>query len=397
MNFTPLNVSLDEACIPDFIRRFHFNQTDKREILKVARVLLPRVHAQFHYVVEDKDKSLVKETKAEKVATVVVTLGKAFDELQESYAAKKDIHGAYIIDCLGLELLSRAYDELDDKLHELTGLYAGDYIFAGEDRLPLGKLPDLMTKLGQKIVTYNEAYVLIPKKSVVVEIPLFKRKTKKHGLCAFCDNEDCELRREPRLGAVKAAAIEHEQEKDMEKKERGLTHLYTGDGKGKTTAAIGLAVRAAGAGKKVIFAQFMKGRDTSEIGVLCSVPGITVLRNDKDLGWFKKDDAKQAKAYTKVHDQILDEIETFIMNDKCDVLILDEVTYPYNYGIIDKDRLSAIIERSFSSDNADAIEIVLTGRDAPRFMQGVADYITQMSKVRHPFDSGIPAREGIEF
>lgn len=205
MNFTSLRVSLDEACITDFIRRYHFDEKDKKEILRINRLIAPRVHAQFHYVMESSEKCADTNVARydegsgdvpENFATVVVTLGKAFDEYQESLQKKNDIHGAYIIDCLGLELLRRAYDEIDEKLYEFTGLFAGDYIFAGEDRLPLSKVPELMTRLGQKLVIYNDAYVLIPKKSVVMEIPLYKVHKKKHGLCAFCSNEGCENRRE---------------------------------------------------------------------------------------------------------------------------------------------------------------------------------------------------------
>lgn len=174
--------------------------------------------------------------------------------------------------------------------------------------------------------------------------------------------------------------------------EKGLIHLYTGEGKGKTTASIGLCVRAAGAGKKVVFTQFMKGRDTSEIKILCNIPGVSVVRNSEDLGWFDRNNEEQVEKYTLVHNDILDRIETLIMNNQCDVLILDEVTYPYNFGIIDKDRLNALI-----TAKPEELEIVLTGRDAPEFMKEAADYITEMKKVRHPFDSGIKAREGIEF
>ncbi len=178
----------------------------------------------------------------------------------------------------------------------------------------------------------------------------------------------------------------------MSEEKRGLIHLYTGDGKGKTTAAIGLAVRAAGAGMKVVFAQFMKGRDTSELKSLSSLEGVTIVRNDEDLGWFKKNDKEQADRYTQVHNNILDEIETFIMNGECDVLILDEVTYPYNYGIIDKERLQALIK-----DKPEELEIVLTGRNAPEFMTEAADYLTEMKCHKHPYQQGIQARYGIEF
>ena len=185
--------------------------------------------------------------------------------------------------------------------------------------------------------------------------------------------------------------------------ENGLVHLYTGEGKGKTTAAIGLAMRAAGAGMKVVFAQFMKGRDTSELKSLSKVPEITIIRNDRDLGWFKKDDEQQAADYTKAHNRILDEIETFIMNGQCDLLVLDEATYPYNYGIIDKERLENLFAVCRGADDENegcgrqAVEVVVTGRNDDSFFTDNADYITEMKKIRHPYDKGIEGRLGIEF
>ena len=173
---------------------------------------------------------------------------------------------------------------------------------------------------------------------------------------------------------------------------QGLIHLYTGDGKGKTTAAIGIAVRAAGAGMKVVFAQFMKGRDTSELKSLSRVDGITIIRNCEDLGWFNNEDTEQAKKYTDIHNKLLGEIETLVMNGQCDMLILDEVTYPYNLGIIDKERLVNLL-----ADSPEEMEIVMTGRDADQFLCDCADYVTEMRKVRHPYDLGINGRLGIEF
>lgn len=143
---------------------------------------------------------------------------------------------------------------------------------------------------------------------------------------------------------------------------------------------------------KVVFAQFMKGRDTSELKSLSSLEGVAIVRSDEDLGWFKKEDKEQADRYTKVHNSLLDEIETFIMNGECDVLILDEVTYPYNYGIIDKERLQTFIE-----DKPAELEIVLTGRNAPEFMTTAADYLTEMKCHKHPYEQGIQARLGIEY
>jgi cob(I)alamin adenosyltransferase len=379
MNFIPLNVSLDEKCMSQFIRRYHFNDNDKKEIDKLCRQLTPRVHAEFHYCMTD---DTFKD--AGKVAAVVMTLGTAFDELQDSFIKKGDIHRAYIVDCLGIEIMSIAYDRIDEKLHELTGLYAGGYIFTGSDELPLSETPRLMSLLGQKVITYNESFVLMPKKSVLFEVPLYGNKVEKHDRCVYCSAVNCQYRKAEYFGG-KAAEV-------REEVQPGLIHLYTGEGKGKTTASIGLSIRAAGAGKNVVFCQFMKGRDTSELNILSALPTVTIVRSDEELGWFKNGDPGSIAAFTELHNSLLDEIEELIGNGKCDLLVLDEVTYPINYGIIDISRLEKLI-----ASKPEEMEIVLTGRNAPDFMRDKADYITEMSKVRHPYDKGIQARRGIEY
>ncbi len=196
MNFIPLNVSLDEACFSDFIRRYHFDEKDKPNILRLYRQVMPRVHAAFHYVVLN-ERQMGKcgcDSAGERRAAVVVTLGQAFDDFQESFLQKGNIHSAYILDCIGLEILWAAYDEVDKKLFELTGLYAGEYSFPGDFSAPLSRVSEMMGILGQKQVTFNEAYALTPKKSVVFEVPLLKEKTKKNARCASCCNDKCEMR-----------------------------------------------------------------------------------------------------------------------------------------------------------------------------------------------------------
>ncbi len=387
MTFEPLNISLDEGCIASFIRRYHFNEDDKNDILKVYRQIAPRIHAEFHYVVD--------ETSEGKRAVVVMTLGQAFDEYQASVVESGNIQKAYMIECLGTEIMSMSYHEIDKRIYELTDLYMGNYIFAGSDELPLSDIPMLMSKLGQKQISYNEAYVLIPKKSVVFVAPLLKEKPIKHNGCRKCKSQNCQLRQEEYEGddmGNNAKAHDESSRTSSMDETAGMIHLYTGDGKGKTTAATGLAVRAAGAGRKVVFTQFMKGRDTSELNSLIKLDNVEIIRNNEDLGWFKRDDEEQVALYTKVHNEILDKIENRVKENKCDVLILDEATYPCNYGIIDVQRLRKLIV-----NRPKTMEVVVTGRNADDFFADNADYITEMKKIKHPYDRGIQARYGIEY
>ena len=112
----------------------------------------------------------------------------------------------------------------------------------------------------------------------------------------------------------------------------GLVHLYCGDGKGKTTAAIGIAVRAAGSGMEVVFCQFMKGRPTSELNILKSVENIHVFRCERDFGFYwqmsEKTKAEAAKGYGEVLKKAIAEAEKY---EKC-LVVFDEATYAYNYS-----------------------------------------------------------------
>lgn len=172
----------------------------------------------------------------------------------------------------------------------------------------------------------------------------------------------------------------------------GLIHLYYGDGKGKTTAAVGLAVRAAGSGKKVLFAQFMKGGVTGEIKSLQDIGGITVLRGEKKFPFYKDMTLDQKEEQAVVHNQMLDTIISAVRNGEYDMVILDEITYPCRLNLIDYDRF-----REFLLSEKGKIEIVCTGRNPDTFFLECADYITEMKCIRHPYEKGVPAREGIEY
>lgn len=172
---------------------------------------------------------------------------------------------------------------------------------------------------------------------------------------------------------------------------KGLIHIYCGHGKGKTTAAMGLALRAAGTGRKVIICQFLKGRATGELETIKLIPNIEVYRLEKDFGFYntftEEIKAEVAREHTEMLQIALDKVET----GECDMLILDEVISTYGYGLIDLE-----VFRSLITNKKSELELVLTGRDPDEFLIEHADYVSRIEKVKHPFDQGIPAREGIE-
>lgn len=175
-----------------------------------------------------------------------------------------------------------------------------------------------------------------------------------------------------------------------------MIHLYTGEGKGKTSAAIGLCIRAAGWNRKVCFAQFMKGNDTGEIHVLEKLPAVTVLRSGKNFGFYHSMTESDKAALTAIHNDILDRLLEMTRSGNCDMIILDEVTYPVKWQLLDMDRLRRLLAMG-KGETPGTVELVLTGRDAASVLWNGADYITEMECVRHPFEEGVTARKGIEF
>lgn len=177
-----------------------------------------------------------------------------------------------------------------------------------------------------------------------------------------------------------------------QKQKQGLIHVYCGDGKGKTTAAIGLSVRAAGGGKKVLFVQFMKGGETGELEILRKLPGTEVLRSEKKFPFYKQMNEAQKEELTQIHNRLLETVRERIEAGVCDLLVLDELTYPYEWELLDKEKVKEIFERRTNRP-----EIVCTGRNPAGFFTERADYITEMKCLRHPYEKGIAARKGIEF
>ena len=170
----------------------------------------------------------------------------------------------------------------------------------------------------------------------------------------------------------------------------GMIHLYCGDGKGKTTAAVGLAVRAAGAGRKVLFAQFLKNGDSAELDPLRSL-GVRTLISPVSHGFLwtmSEEERKQAAAdYTALLREAFKEAE-----DGFDVLVLDEAVGAAGCGMIPEEELLRLLKVRPGS-----LEVVLTGRGPSEALLAAADYVTEMKKLRHPFDRGAGARKGIEY
>ena len=173
-------------------------------------------------------------------------------------------------------------------------------------------------------------------------------------------------------------------------KDRGLIHIYCGDGKGKTTAAVGLAVRAAGRGKRVLISRFLKTEDSGEVAVLRSIPGITVLPCERTFGFLfrmSEEEKREAAAYFQGQFE-----KTAAMAGDFDLLILDEIMASIGGGVVTEESVL-----NFLDHRPEALEVVLTGRNPSEEIQMRADYISEIRAVRHPFEKGIGAREGIEY
>jgi len=175
---------------------------------------------------------------------------------------------------------------------------------------------------------------------------------------------------------------------------QGLIHLYIGDGKGKTTAAVGLAVRALGTGLKILFVQFLKNTITGEKNIMEKFTEKLCFYRPKQrhsLFLWKMTE----KQLTETKEDILAGwryVREEILSGKWDVVVLDEVLDAIGNGLLlEEDILDTLIKKPGKT------EIICTGRDAPDSLRNLADYISLVEKVKHPYDKGVCARNGIEY
>lgn len=174
-----------------------------------------------------------------------------------------------------------------------------------------------------------------------------------------------------------------------------MIHLYYGEGKGKTTAAIGLAVRFLGNDIPVVFVQFLKSRQAGEVLSLEKL-GAKIFRG-KAAGKFTFQMSDFEKTETKriSNENLFDALDycrkMTSKNEKV-LLVLDEICAAWNSNLVDKVEIEYLI-----SNVPDTMELVLTGRNPPDLFKKSARYITEMKKEKHPFDTGITARQGVEF
>jgi cob(I)alamin adenosyltransferase len=169
---------------------------------------------------------------------------------------------------------------------------------------------------------------------------------------------------------------------------KGYVQVYTGDGKGKTTAAIGLAVRAVGAGLKVFIGQFVKGMKYSELKSLERFsPQIKV----KQYGRAKFIHSKPVEEDFNVARAGYEEIEEIIKSGQYDIVILDEANIAVHFKLLSVEDLLALI-----NEKPDSVELVFTGRKADPKLIEKADLVTEMREVKHYYSEGVLAREGIE-
>lgn len=171
-----------------------------------------------------------------------------------------------------------------------------------------------------------------------------------------------------------------------------MIHVYYGDGKGKTTAAMGLALRMLAAGRRVVIVQFLKDGESGEVRMLSSRLGVPVFAGAPTGKFTWEMTNEELAAVRKAHDKnlaaALDEVEA----SGARLLVLDEVLDALAMGLVDAAAVTRVLKRGTGE-----LEVVLTGRNPSEDIASHADYLTEMVCKKHPFEQGVPSREGVEY
>lgn len=179
-----------------------------------------------------------------------------------------------------------------------------------------------------------------------------------------------------------------------------MIEIYHGDGKGKTTAAVGLAVRAAGRGIPVLFVQFLKDDTSGEIAMLKKL-GIELLHAPENYGFVSRMSREEQEKTRANYADMLEKVRSWSgkyavsTQDGMEVqavVVFDEILHAVKYGLVEEPVLMSLLQ-----ENRINLEYVLTGRNPSDKLLAAADYVTEMRKVKHPYEQGISARKGIEF
>lgn len=172
--------------------------------------------------------------------------------------------------------------------------------------------------------------------------------------------------------------------------EKGLIIVFTGDGKGKTTAALGIALRAMGRGNRTVFLQFMKGREKSGEQLLDKT-GISLVEvRAIGAGFFKKGD--DPAPHRKAAEEGWSIAEKELASGTADILVLDEISHAVNSGLLSAETVTRAIR-----NKRDGLHLILTGRNMPGDLIDIADMVTEMKEIRHPYHRGRSAVKGIDY
>jgi cob(I)alamin adenosyltransferase len=175
----------------------------------------------------------------------------------------------------------------------------------------------------------------------------------------------------------------------LQKSEDGLLIVYTGAGKGKTTAALGLALRAVGHGRRVCLIQFLKGQATGEVAAAALLPEFAVVQAGRAGFVDLRAPAEEDRAAAR---EGLRRAEAALGAGDCGLVILDEINVAAAAGLIGVDEILDLVRKRPAG-----VDVVLTGRGAPAEFIAAADLVTEMREIKHPYRSGAPARPGIEY